>query len=98
MPLRQLFVLPDPDERDRITSIEIRPASRAEMVHELLKNTFSGGILDRKRLVRQFAHATQVASEVDGFWLRYPSGLHHLETLQQAIVEHVSRSTAHTSS
>jgi hypothetical protein len=91
LPLRQLFVLPDPDERDRITSIEIRPASRAEMVRELLKNTFTDGILNRERLVRQFAHAAQVAAEVDGFWLRYPSGLHHLHALRQAIVEHVHR-------
>ena len=91
LPLRQLFVLPDPDERDRITSIEIRPASRAEMVRELLKNTFTDRILNRERLVRQFEHATQVASEVDGFWLRYPSGLHHLLALKQAIVEHVHR-------
>jgi hypothetical protein len=91
VPLRQLFVLPDPDERDRSTAIEIRPASRAEMVRELLKNTFTDGILSRERLARQFAHAAQVAREVDGFYLRYPSGLHHLDALREAIVEHVHR-------
>ena len=98
LPLQQLFVLPDPDERDRITSIEIRPASRAEMVRELLKNTFTGGILSRERLVRQFDHAVQVASEVDGFWLRYPSGLHHLRALKHAIVDHARSSAAQLSS
>jgi hypothetical protein len=97
LPLRQLFVLPDPDERDRITTIEIRPATRAEMVHELLKNTFTDGILNRERLARQFAHAAQVASEVDGFRLRYPSGLQHLGALRQAIVEHVHRSAVQPS-
>jgi hypothetical protein len=91
LPLRQLFVLPDPDERDGIDAIEIRPASRAEMVRELLKNTFTDGILSRERLARQFAHAAQVAEEVDGFWLRYPGGLQHLGALRQAIVEHVHR-------
>ena len=88
LPLQLLFVLPDPDERDRATSIEIRPASRAEMVHELVKNTFTTHVIDQPRLTRQFAHVTQVASDVDGFRLRYPTGLHHLVALRQAIVEH----------
>ena len=91
LPLRQLFVLPEPEERDRITLIEIRQISRAEMVRELLKNSFTAEILDRERLVRQFAFASQLASDVDGFRLRYPSGLHHLPALRKAIVEHVHR-------
>jgi hypothetical protein len=92
LPLRQLFMLPEPAERDRITSIEICPISRAAMVRELLKNSFNTENLDRERLVRQFAFASQVASDVDGFRLRYPSGLHHLPALRKAIVEHVCRS------
>lgn len=98
LPLRQLFILPDPDERDRANAIEIRPASRAEMVRQLVRNTFTDGILSRERLARQFEHAAQVASEVDGFWLHYPSGLHHLADLRQAIVEHVHRSAAQLAS
>jgi hypothetical protein len=98
VPLRQLFVLPDPETRDRSAAIEIRRASRAEMVRELLKNTFTDGILSRERLVRQFAHAAQVAEEVDGFWLRYPTGLHHLGALREAIVEHVHRGAAQPTS
>ena len=94
VPLRALYVLPDPEERDRITSLEIRPASRVEMARELLKNTFIGQIVDRERLVRQFLYATERASEVDGFWLRYPGGLHHLVELQKAIVEHSRRHCA----
>jgi hypothetical protein len=92
LPLRQLFVLPEPEERDRITAIEISPISRAAMVRELLKNSFGAEILDRERLVRQFAFASHVASDVDGFRLRYPSGMHHLPTLRKAIVEHIHRS------
>jgi hypothetical protein len=92
LPLRQLFVLPEPAERDRITSIEMVPISRAAMVPELLKNSFCSEILDRERLVRQFACASQLASEVDGFRLRYPSGVQHLPALRTAIVEHVHRS------
>lgn len=91
LPLRQLFVLPEPEERDRITAIEISPISRAAMVRELLKNSFSAEILDRERLVRQFAFASQVALDVDGFRLRYPGGLHLLPALRKAIVEHIQR-------
>jgi hypothetical protein len=92
LPLRTLFVLPEPAERDRTTSMGIRPISRAAMVHELLKNSFGAELLDRNRLVRQFAFASQVASDVDGFRLQYPAGLHHLPALQKAIVEHVQQS------
>jgi hypothetical protein len=88
VPLRALYVLPEPDERDRTLSIDIRRASHADMTRELLKNTFTGHIVDRERLVRQFRFATQQASELDGFRLLYPGGLHHLVALQQAIVEH----------
>ena len=80
------------DERDRIDAIEIRPASGVEVVHQLVKNTFTDGILTRERLARQFAHAAQIASEVDGFWLRYPSGLEHLGAIREAIIAHVDRS------
>ena len=92
LPLTHLFVLPQPEERERMTSMDIGPISRAAMVHELLKNSFGAEILDRNRLTRQFAFASQMASDVDGFRLRYPAGLHHLPALREAIVEHVSRS------
>jgi hypothetical protein len=91
VPLRALYVLPEPEQRDRTTSTEIRPASRADMARELLKNTFTSHIVDRERLVRQFRCATQHASEIDGFRLRYQSGLHHLVAIQKAIVEHSRR-------
>jgi hypothetical protein len=94
VPLRALYVLPEPKERDLITSIEIRPARQAEMARELLRNTFIGHIIDRERLVQQFRSATQRASEIDGFRLRYPGGLHHLVALQRAIVEHSRRHRA----
>lgn len=94
LPLRLLFLLPEPEERDRSNAIEIRPASRAEMVRELLRNTFTDQIVDRDRLARQFEHASEVASEIDGFWLRYPGGMQHLPPLRRAIVEHVQRRLA----
>src|ERR1051326_54351 len=58
LPLRLLYVLPDPEQRDRATSIEISPLSRAEMAHELVKNTFTTHIIDQARLPRQFTHVT----------------------------------------
>jgi len=89
LPLRRLFVLPEPDERNRTRSFEIRSISRVAMVRELLKSSFTTTILHRERLARQFAFATQVASEAIGFELRYPGGLQHLPALRNAIVEHV---------
>jgi len=89
LPLRHLFVLPDPDERSRMVSIEICPLPRAAMATALLKNSFTPEIVDRERLTRQFAFVTQLAMDVDGFRLRYPSGLDHLPALREAIVEHV---------
>ncbi len=56
LPLRLLFVLPDPEDRDGAASIEIRPASRAEMVRELLKNTFTDQIR-RSRTPREAVRA-----------------------------------------
>jgi len=91
LPLKPLFLLPTPEERARITSIDIRPVPRIMMVQELLKNTFTTQCLDRERVARQFAFAAQVASDVDGYQLRYPSGLRHLPTLRKAIVEHIER-------
>ena len=88
MPLRLLYVLPSPQEREGAASIEIRPVSPVEAVHELVKNTFSTQQFDRSRLVRQFDHATNVALRVDAFRLRYPAGLDRVPAVQQAIVEH----------
>lgn len=94
VPLRMLFVLPDPDERDRTAAIDIRPVSPAEMVHELLKNTSTCDVADAGRLARQFESAADIASSVEGFVLRYPSGLHHLDTVRRAIVDHVRTRTS----
>lgn len=97
MPLRLLYVLPAPPERDNMTSIEIRPVSRAVIVRELIANTFTPHIESRERLARQFEHATSIASMVDGFELRYPTGLEHLPAIRRAVVEHAQRrlSAAH---
>ena len=61
LPLTHLFVLPTPEERRRTSTIDIRPLSRAELFHALLKGTFNSEILTRDRIERQFecaAHAT----------------------------------------
>jgi hypothetical protein len=87
------YVLPEPDERDRVTAFEACPISGTEMVRQLLKNSFTTEVFDRGRLARQFAFSVQVASDVSGFTLRYPAGLQHIPALRHAIVEHV-RQTA----
>jgi hypothetical protein len=92
--MRMLYVLPDPDERDTAESIDILPASRSEMVRELIKNTFTTHLVDKDRIARQFDAAAQLASRIDGYRLRYPSGLDHLPALRDRIVEHAVTRTA----
>lgn len=94
LPLRLLFVLPDPDERDRVGPVDIRRLSQAETACELLKSAFTVHVVDRARLERQFEHAAQVASSVDGFRLRYPAGLDRVADLRDAIVRHTTQCLA----
>jgi hypothetical protein len=94
LPLRLLYLLPEPGDRDTAGSIEIVPVSRAEMVRELVKNTFTIHLVDRERIARQFDAAAQLASSVDAYRLRYPSGLNHLPALRDRIVEHAITRTA----
>ena len=98
VPLRALYVLPDPDERDAATSIDILPASRSEMLRELVKHTFTVHLVDRDRIARQFDAAAQLAAEVDGFRLRYPTGLNHLPAVRERILEHALTRTARNAS
>jgi hypothetical protein len=94
VPLRLLYVLPAPAERDTTRSIEIRPVSRAVAVRELVANTFTTHIVSRERLARQFEHATSIASSVDAFELRYPTGLDYLPAIRRAVIEHAQRRLA----
>jgi hypothetical protein len=94
LPLRLLYVLPTPAERDRAGTIDIRPVSRAAIVRDLVANTFTIHVVSRARLARQFEHATAIASSVDAFQLRYPTGLQHLPALRRAIVDHAQQRLA----
>jgi hypothetical protein len=97
-PLRLLYLLPSPAERDNTDSIEIRQISRAAAVRGLIANTFTSHIVSRERLARQFDHATSIASSVDAFELRYPTGLEYLPEIRRAIVEQAQHCLAqHTS-
>jgi hypothetical protein len=95
LPLKQLFILPSPVEREQADALEIRPLSRAMMVRALIKNSFNTAALDRQRLARQFLCATEIASSVDGFALRYRPGLPHVSEIRERILDHVHRGTTH---
>ena len=95
VPLRVLYMLPTPDDRDKARAIEIREMSQVETVHELVKNTFSPHLLDRRRLVRQFDHATAVASRTKAFRLRYPTGLECVPDVRQAMIAHAQDVVRH---
>jgi hypothetical protein len=94
LPLRYLFALPRPEERNGAASIDIQPLSRVDIVHELLKSSFNIEALDRKRLARQFSFVTGLAPDVSGARLRYASGLHHLPAVRNRILDHVRRAVA----
>ena len=94
LPLTRLFVLPAPADREDITEIEICPLSRAATFQEVLKNSFNSKMLDRSRLERHFAFAAELASDIDGYALRYPRGLRHLPLVREAVVAHVNRASA----
>lgn len=93
LPLTHLCVLPTPEEREGAGSIEIQSLSPRTLVHELLKNSFNVEVLDRQRLSRQFACATDLAGSVGGFKLRYPSGMNHLPETCDRILKHVTSSS-----
>lgn len=91
LPLTHLFVLPTPEERQRMTAVNIQPLSRAELFHALLKGTFNTEILTRDRIERQFECAARLTARIDGFQLRYPEGLHHVPRVRQSIVDYIRR-------
>jgi hypothetical protein len=93
LPLRHLYVLPTPEEREGAGSIEIQSQSPRALVHELLKNSFNAEVLDRQRLSRQFVCATELAGCVSGFKLRYRPGMNHLPEVCDRIFKHVSSSS-----
>lgn len=90
-PLRLLYILPTPAERDHARSIAIHSVPRVEVVRDVVKNTFSTHGLDRARLTRQFEHAVMIASRVNAFRLQYPAGLDHVPAVREAVLEHAHR-------
>jgi hypothetical protein len=97
LPLRRLYVLPAPGERDGITDVGVKPLSRAAMVQSLLSSSFNIAVFDKSRLARQFMFAARVASQVDGYALRYPKGLHHLPAVRQAVIDHTKQTVRRVS-
>ena len=87
LPLRALFVLPPPEQRDGSRAVGIRPLSPTELFHELVRNSFCEEIHDQARLKRHFAHASYLASAVKGYALQYPKGFEHLPTVREAVKE-----------
>lgn len=87
VPVRAIFVLPTPEERAASGRIEIRPVSRARLVHDLVRNSFVTEIDDRHRLRQNFCSNSRLASSVAGYALRYPAGIDHLPAIRRAIVD-----------
>jgi hypothetical protein len=88
VPLRAFVVLPTPEERDTCDRIEIRPMTGVHLLPELVKNTFVRHLHGRRRLRQNFSWNAHLASAVDGYRLRYPSGIDRLPSVADAIVGH----------
>jgi hypothetical protein len=90
-PLRGIFVLPEPLQREEADQIDMRRLTATELFGHLLKNSLNVEVLDRERLARQFTFAAAVASRVGGWSLQYPRGLHHVRTVRDALINLVQR-------
>src|SRR5262245_17756720 len=64
LPLRHLYLLLPPTERESVAEIDIQQLSHAAALRALLSNSFNVAVLERGRLARQFAFATKVATRV----------------------------------
>jgi hypothetical protein len=89
VPLRAFVVLPTPEERDACERIEIRPITGAELVPELVKNTFVRYLDDGPRLHQNFSWNAHLAGVVDGYRLSYPTGIEHLSSVVAAVLTHL---------
>jgi hypothetical protein len=98
--LAHLVVLPAPSDGDRTArtaadgrddAIGVRPLSRRQLFHALVRNSFNVEIDDAGRLARQFVFAAQVASLVDGWRVSAPRGLHRLPAVRDAIVRRLAK-------
>jgi len=92
LPLRHVYLLPPPIERESVAEIDIQQLSHAAGFRALLSNSFNVAVLERDRLARQFAFAATVATRVPVHVLRYPPGLSHVQKVRQAVTEHVMES------
>jgi hypothetical protein len=89
LPLDAFLVLPSPEQRSRSAAVGIAPMTPARLFHELVKNTFVTPLADAARLQRNFACNTQLASEVRGLRLSYPSGIANVPDVRDVILEYL---------
>ncbi len=88
VPLRALYVLSGRSAASRrhASGVAIAPLSPASACLELVRHTFNTVVVDRERLARQFAFASEVAAAVPVRRLRYPRRLAALPAVCEAVL------------
>jgi hypothetical protein len=83
--LKAIYVLRPPGPRTP-PHVVIRKLSHRSAFVELVRNTFNMSVSDSQRLARQFAVATQLATDVPIKSLSYPREFRMLTDAREAIV------------
>lgn len=90
VPLKAIYVLRPPGPRTPPRAV-IRNLSRRSAFIELVRNTFNMAAIDPARLERQFALATQLATDVPIKSLSYPRKFGMLKDAREAILADLSK-------
>jgi hypothetical protein len=77
-PLRALYVLRRPVDRNTTSRVTVRTVPRAKAVMEVTRNTFNSVLSDPARLREQFRFASGLATRVPVRSLTYPPGFDRL--------------------
>lgn len=93
VPLQAIYVLRPPGRRTP-SGVVIRRLTHRSAFVELVRNTFNMAVSDPQRLARQFALATQLATDVPIKSLSYPREFGMLNDARETIVADVQRRSA----
>jgi len=91
IPLAAFLVLPPPQERDRASRFDVQRVTSADLFYELVKNTFVRPLQDSRRLRQNFSFNAQLASEIPGYRVSYPSGIDRLPAVCDAVIDRFAK-------
>jgi hypothetical protein len=86
VPLAAFFAVTSPRDACRRRDVSIEPLSRRDGFMRLLRATFNRRVVQRSRLLRQFAAMAAIADRVGVSELSYPRSLNRLDEVREAVV------------